>query len=67
MRRYGSELFDAAKARMQQQVPVVMRGSDRNRGAIATAQANARRAGVGRDLIFEQCDISELQPAERCS
>ena len=50
---------------MQQQLPVVMRGADRNRGAIATAQANARRAGVGRDLVFEHCDIATLAPAQR--
>ncbi|HMA10765.1 MAG TPA: bifunctional 23S rRNA (guanine(2069)-N(7))-methyltransferase RlmK/23S rRNA (guanine(2445)-N(2))-methyltransferase RlmL, partial [Steroidobacteraceae bacterium] len=56
------ELVAAAKARMKQQLPVVMRGSDRNRAAIATAQANARRAGVGRDLIFEHCDIATLSP-----
>jgi 23S rRNA (guanine2445-N2)-methyltransferase / 23S rRNA (guanine2069-N7)-methyltransferase len=56
------DVVDAAKARMQEQLPVVMRGSDRNRAAIATAQANARRAGVGRDLIFEHCDIAEQQP-----
>ena len=52
----------AAQARMKQQLPVVLRGADRNRGAIATAQANARRAGVGRDLLFEHCDISALAP-----
>ena len=56
------ELVAAAKARMKQQLPVVMRGADRNRAAIATAQANARRAGVGRDLVFEHCDISTLSP-----
>jgi 23S rRNA (guanine2445-N2)-methyltransferase / 23S rRNA (guanine2069-N7)-methyltransferase len=53
----------AARARMLQQVPVVIRGSDRHRGAVATAQANARRAGVGRDLLFEQRDIAEARPA----
>ena len=57
------ESIAAARARMQQQLPVVIRGSDRNRAAIATAQANARRAGVGRDLVFEQGDISEARPA----
>ena len=46
----------------KQQVPVIVRGADRNRGAIATAQANARRARVGRDLVFEHCDIAELAP-----
>jgi 23S rRNA (guanine2445-N2)-methyltransferase / 23S rRNA (guanine2069-N7)-methyltransferase len=56
------EVQDAAKSRMQEQLPVVMRGSDRNRAAIATAQANARRAGVGRDLIFEHCEIAQQRP-----
>jgi 23S rRNA (guanine2445-N2)-methyltransferase / 23S rRNA (guanine2069-N7)-methyltransferase len=56
------DVVDAAKSRMQEQLPVVMRGSDRNRGAIATAQQNARRAGVGRDLIFEHCEIAEQRP-----
>jgi 23S rRNA (guanine2445-N2)-methyltransferase / 23S rRNA (guanine2069-N7)-methyltransferase len=53
-------LVVAAKARQKQQLPVMVRGADRHRGAIATAQANARRAGVGRDVVFEQCDISAL-------
>jgi 23S rRNA (guanine2445-N2)-methyltransferase / 23S rRNA (guanine2069-N7)-methyltransferase len=57
-----NELVGAARARMLQQLPVVIRGSDRNRGAIATAQANARRAGVGRDLVFEQLDIAQARP-----
>ncbi len=57
-----NEVVGAARARMLQQVPVVVRGSDRNRGAIATAQANARRAGVGRDLVFEQRDLNEARP-----
>ncbi|MBK6675261.1 MAG: bifunctional 23S rRNA (guanine(2069)-N(7))-methyltransferase RlmK/23S rRNA (guanine(2445)-N(2))-methyltransferase RlmL [Proteobacteria bacterium] len=56
------ELVSAAKARMKQQLPVIIRGADRNRAAIATAQANARRAGVGRDLAFEHCDIATLAP-----
>lgn len=56
------QLKDAARARIAQQVPVIVRGADRNRGAIATASANARRAGVGRDLIFEHSDIADLRP-----
>jgi 23S rRNA (guanine2445-N2)-methyltransferase / 23S rRNA (guanine2069-N7)-methyltransferase len=54
-------LKEAARTRIRQQVPVIVRGADRNRGAIATASANARRAGVGRDLLFEHCDIAELR------
>jgi len=57
-----NELVAAAKARMLQQPAVTLRGGDRNRAAIATAQANARRAGVGRDLLFEHCDIAQLAP-----
>jgi 23S rRNA (guanine2445-N2)-methyltransferase / 23S rRNA (guanine2069-N7)-methyltransferase len=57
-----NEIVASAKARMQQQLPVVVRGADRNRAAIATAEANARRAGVGRDVRFEHCDISTLRP-----
>ncbi len=56
------QTVDAARARMLQRVPVVIRGSDRNRAAIATAQANARRAGVDRDLVFEQRDIAAARP-----
>jgi 23S rRNA (guanine2445-N2)-methyltransferase / 23S rRNA (guanine2069-N7)-methyltransferase len=59
-----AEVVETARARMLQQVPVTVRGSDRNRAAIATAQANARRAGVGRDLVFEHLDISQLRPME---
>lgn len=57
-----NEVVTAARARVQQQVPVLIRGSDRNRAAIATAQANARRAGVGRDVLFEQHDIGATRP-----
>src|SRR5690606_726049 len=54
-------LFDAAKARVKP-VPVIVRGADRNRAAIATAQANARRAQVAADLVFDHCDIATLAP-----
>jgi len=57
-----AELVAAATARMRQQLPMVIRGADHHRGAIATAQANARRAQVGRDLVFEHCDIATLTP-----
>jgi 23S rRNA (guanine2445-N2)-methyltransferase / 23S rRNA (guanine2069-N7)-methyltransferase len=56
-------LVEAARTRVQQQLPVI-RGADRNRAAIATAAANARRAGVGRDLIFEHSDIAALLPLQ---
>jgi 23S rRNA (guanine2445-N2)-methyltransferase / 23S rRNA (guanine2069-N7)-methyltransferase len=56
------QLKVAARTRARDQLPVIVRGADRNRGAIATASANARRAGVGRDLIFDHTDIAELKP-----
>jgi 23S rRNA (guanine2445-N2)-methyltransferase / 23S rRNA (guanine2069-N7)-methyltransferase len=58
-----NQIVASARARARQQVPVAIHGSDRNRAAIATAQANARRAGVGRDLLFEHRDIAEARPA----
>lgn len=65
-RGHDAALWDqlkvAARARARDQLPVIVRGADRNRGAIATASANARRAGVGRDLIFDHVDIAELKP-----
>jgi 23S rRNA (guanine2445-N2)-methyltransferase / 23S rRNA (guanine2069-N7)-methyltransferase len=57
------QLIEQARARQLQQLPVIVRGADRNRGAIATAQGNARRAGLGRDLVFLHQDISAAQPA----
>ncbi len=56
------QLKMAARARIRDQLAVIIRGADRNRGAIATASANARRAGVGRDLVFDHCDIAQLKP-----
>lgn len=58
-----ARLRDEALARMLQQLPVVIRGTDRSAAAVATATANARRAGVGRDIRFEQKDLAEVRPA----
>ena len=38
--------------------PWSIRGTDRSAAAVATATANARRAGVGRDIRFEQSDLA---------
>lgn len=57
-----NELVEAARARVRKPMPVLLRGADRNRAAIATAQANARRAGLGEALTFEHCDIAQLTP-----
>ena len=59
-----STLRDEALGRMLQQLPVVIRGTDRSAAAVATAAANARRAGVGRDIRFEQADLATVMPAK---
>ena len=61
-RALWEQLRDDALGRMLQQLPVIVRGSDRSAAAIATAQANARRAGVGRDIRFEQVDLAAVKP-----
>jgi 23S rRNA (guanine2445-N2)-methyltransferase / 23S rRNA (guanine2069-N7)-methyltransferase len=56
------EVVGEARARIREQLPVTLRGADQHRGAIATAQANARRAEVGRDLQFTVQDIAQNVP-----
>ncbi len=41
--------------------PAIM-GSDRDRGAIAVAAANAERAGVAADIEWRQCALSAIEP-----
>ena len=59
-----SRLRDEALERMLQHLPVIIRGTDRSAAAVATAAANARRAGVGRDIRFEQADLAVVTPAQ---
>ncbi len=44
--------------------PVPVIGSDRDAGAIAAARANAERAGVQDDIVFEQRAISDARVPE---
>jgi 23S rRNA (guanine2445-N2)-methyltransferase / 23S rRNA (guanine2069-N7)-methyltransferase len=53
---------EAALGRAAQQLPCIIRGTDRSAAAIATARANARRAGVGRDIVFEQAELDAVAP-----
>jgi 23S rRNA (guanine2445-N2)-methyltransferase / 23S rRNA (guanine2069-N7)-methyltransferase len=55
---------DAALGRAAQQLPCIVRGTDRSAAAIATARTNARRAGVGRDILFEQADLADARPLQ---
>jgi putative N6-adenine-specific DNA methylase len=53
-------LAQAASAR-RPEAPAIL-GADRDQGAIAAAQANAERAGVGPFVRFERRTISALEP-----
>ena len=59
-----SKLREAALDHMQQTLPVTIRGTDRSNAAVTTSTANARRAGVGRDIRFECIDIGAVRPAD---
>jgi putative N6-adenine-specific DNA methylase len=39
--------------------PLVLRGSDRDEGALAAARGNAQRAGVTADVVFERRSLSD--------
>lgn len=65
--------FDAAlwrEVRAQAEAAILPRlstrllGSDRDPGAVRAALANARRAGVAKDVKFAEADIRDLPPAE---
>ncbi len=54
-------LVDNARAAELPGVPAPISGSDRDRGAIAAALANAERAGVAGDITFAVAPISALE------
>ena len=54
-------LRDDALARAAEALPCAIHASDRSAAAVATARANARRAGVGRDIHFEVADLAQVQ------
>ena len=59
-------LLSASDARVRAASPVPILGSDRDRGAIAAAAANAARAGVAGDIDFSARALSAIEPpAER--
>jgi putative N6-adenine-specific DNA methylase len=58
-------LIDEAAARALAKAPAVIRGSDRDAGAVEAARANAGRAGVGGDVDFDVRPLSGVDlPAE---
>ncbi len=55
-------VLDDARAQMLPAAPAPIFGSDRDAGAIAAARANAERAGVAADIVFEEKAISRIEP-----
>ena len=55
-------LRDAARLRILPRAGVPIQGSDRDAGAIDAAVANAERAGVAQDIVFQQCPFSAARP-----
>ncbi|HEX7938808.1 MAG TPA: hypothetical protein VF483_07420, partial [Gemmatimonadaceae bacterium] len=57
-----TDLFREARAGQLPASPVVIFGSDRDKGAIAASTANAERAGVKGDVEFTQRSLSAIIP-----
>lgn len=55
---------DEAKSRELARAPSIIRGSDRDAGAIAAARANAERAGVTDDIDFSARPLSKSECIE---
>jgi putative N6-adenine-specific DNA methylase len=61
-RRLLDEAEATHRARAQSGPPPVIQASDRDAGAIQSAQANAERAGVSQWITFSQGAVSAIQP-----
>ncbi|PYE83952.1 THUMP domain-containing class I SAM-dependent RNA methyltransferase [Pseudoroseicyclus aestuarii] len=64
---FDARAFEALKVEMTRAAPEVLpafRGSDRDQGAVASATANAARAGLGEAVLFERKAVSEIVPPE---
>ena len=57
----------AAKATIRGPGKATLLGTDRDPGAIRAAIANAKRAGVAKDVKFAEADIRDLPPADNTS
>jgi putative N6-adenine-specific DNA methylase len=55
-------LHREAENAMLPAVGAAIHGSDRDAGAVESARANAARAGVERDITFERCALSAIEP-----
>jgi putative N6-adenine-specific DNA methylase len=57
-----TQVRDDARKQMRKALPAAICGSDVRRDAVEFARANARAAGIGHLLMFEQKDLLEFQP-----
>ena len=55
-------LHDEALSAVLPRAPAPIHGSDRDAGAVESARANAERAGVADDIVFEKRALSTVQP-----
>jgi putative N6-adenine-specific DNA methylase len=58
-------VLDEAARAVLPRAPAPIHGSDRDAGAVASARANADRAGVADDITFEQRALSAVQPPSK--
>jgi putative N6-adenine-specific DNA methylase len=61
-RRLWAAEVAAAREAERPQSPVPIAGSDRDAGAVASAEENAARAGVGADIAFVLRSVSAIEP-----
>jgi len=54
-----TKTVDSLKSHILPRASMTLRGSDRDEGAVTAAQANARRAGVEADVVFERRALTD--------
>jgi putative N6-adenine-specific DNA methylase len=59
-----SDVVADAQREIRESAAVAITGSDNNAGAITAARANAQRAGVARDVLFERRPLAAVEAAE---
>lgn len=59
--------LEEAREAVRRHSPVPIAGSDRDAGAIASARANAERAGVADDVEFAELPLSAVRPSSHAA
>lgn len=54
-----TKTVESLRSKVLERAPMDLRGSDRDEGAVAAAQANAARAGVADDVVFERLALTD--------